>query len=190
MAQSSRGDMLYAEGIGLQKVQTITSQKSAIMKFQQAKVAYSKAAKKKECDAQIAACNRNIKRLQEKTKNSQKSKEDNDTLKVDTTHIVSQVEAPAEVKLSVSESRIDFKAQPRENQIVKVSCNYDGWEIASKPEWLKVYVAPGEFSVIAEENQGDDRSGIIEVSCKEKVVRVIVNQSKLKGIKGLLKKIK
>lgn len=183
MAQASRGDQLYAEGLTLQKVQNVSSQKSAIQKFKQAKVAYSNVEKKNLCDTQISVCNKNIKRIQNKPK-PQPDIEVVDTVqaKVDTVKV--------EVLLSVSETRLDFKAQAKENKTVKVSCNYDGWEISSKPEWLKVYVAPGEFSAIPEENEGDDRSGIIDVTCQDKTVRVIVNQSKLKGFKGFIKKIK
>lgn len=190
IAQSSRGDMFFAEGVGLQKVQSVSSQKSAIHKFKQAKVAYRNASKKKECDACITACENTIKRLQKKPKPTPEPQMKNDTLETDTTMAVTQLEVAVEVELSVSTNRIDFKADPKETPVVKVSCNYDGWEISSKPEWLKVYVAPGEFSVIAEENKGDDRSGIIDVTCQNKTVRVIVNQSKLKGIKGFFKKLK
>ena len=185
MAQASRGDQLYAEGLTLQKVQTVSSQKSAIQKFKQAKVAYSNVEKKRLCDIQISVCNKSIKRLQYKPKNQVKPVIE----VIDTAQTIVDT-VKVEVLLSVSETRLDFKAQAKENKTVKVSCNYGEWEISSKPEWLKVYVAPGEFSAIPEENEGDDRSGIIDITCQDKTVRVIVNQSKLKGFKGFFKKLK
>jgi hypothetical protein len=62
MAQSG-ADKLFMEGQQLQKVMKVASQKSAIKKFQQAKVLYNTADKKTMCDNQISICNSNITQL-------------------------------------------------------------------------------------------------------------------------------
>ena len=176
MAQVSRGDQLYAEGLKLQKTQTIVSQKSAIKAFQSAKIAYTTSEKKAQCDTQIGICNKTIKRLNGKKPEPApapvvvEEKEKKDSVE----------EKPVEVQLSLSESRLDFKYKPKENQTVKVNCNREDWEITSSPEWLKVYTAANEFSVIADENKGDDRSGVLIVRCGDKEVLLVINQAKKK----------
>ena len=62
MAQTS-GDKLYSQGLELQKIQTVQSQKSAISKFQSAKKLYDSAAKKKQCDDAIVVSNNIIKSI-------------------------------------------------------------------------------------------------------------------------------
>lgn len=173
MAQASRGDQLYAEGLNFQKTQTIISQKSAIKKFQSAKIAYTSSEKKALCNTQISICNKNIKRISKKyaptpTHVVVKEKEKKDSIE----------EKPIEVQLSLSKSRLDFKYKPKENQTVNVNCNRDDWEIMSCPKWLKVYTAPKELSVIADENKDEDRSGILIVKCGDKEATLIINQSK------------
>ena len=186
MAQTSRGDQLYAEGLNLQKTLTVASQKSAIQKFQSAKIAYTTSEKKALCDTQIGVCNKNIKRISNKKPEPApapvviEEKEKKDSVE----------EKPIEVQLSLSKSRLDFKYKPKENQIVKVNCNREDWEIASKPEWLKVYTASNEFSVIADENKEDERSGVLIVRCGDKEATLVINQSKIKGFNKFVKSIK
>lgn len=181
MAQSSRGDKLFLEGQNLQKTMTIASQNSAIKKFQQAKVAYTTAEKKSMCDNQISICNENIKRLrQPKTK---KPKEEEKTVEKDTVPEEPVVQKRTDVELSLSEDRLDFKAVPKEGatQSVSVKCNYDDWEITSKPDWLSVYIADDrkKFSVEVQPNDTDDnRSGVIMLQCEDKTANLVINQAK------------
>ncbi len=185
-AQTSRADQLYSEGMELQQKQTISSQKSAIQMFRRAKVAYTNETKKAQCDAQIGICNNNIKRIRESNKKRQEAVD----VPEPTTEKSEETPKEEEVSLRLSTTRIDFKYKPRKNETVAVLCNSDDWEIVSYPEWLKVYTAANEFSVIADENTGDDRSGILTVKCKDKEVSLIINQSKIKGFNKLLKAVK
>lgn len=62
IAQTS-GDKLYSQGLELQKVQSVQSQKSAIAKFQSAKKLYDSVAKRKQCDDAIVVSNNIIKTI-------------------------------------------------------------------------------------------------------------------------------
>ena len=187
MAQSSRGDQLFAEGEKLQRTLTISSQNAAIQKFKKAKIAYSSAVRKAACDTQIGVCNGNITRLKKRdSENARKP----DSVAASAAQPQPEAVPRVEVTLSLSKSRLDFKYKPKTNQTVSVDCNRDDWEIASYPEWLKVYTAANEFSVIAEENTGEERSGIVTVRCGVKEASVIINQDKIKGLNKIVKNIK
>lgn len=195
----SNGDKLFLEGQQLQKTLTLKAQTQAIKKFQAAKVVYTTAGKKKMCDNQIAICNDNIKSIKRKTKPSSgtdnsKKKEHEESAGTSDTVKSSAPAARKDIRLTLSESRLDFKGKPKEGatQSVVVNCNYDDWEISSKPDWVTVYTATGKFSVEAQENGTDkERSGVIKVKCGDKEVDLVVNQAKpsiLSKIGGALKK--
>lgn len=188
MAQSN-GDKLFLEGQQLQKVQTITSQNAAIKKFRAAKIVYTATENKTMCDNQIVICNNNIRSIREKLveasdKEKKMKKADSDSSKM----VVPVASKHTNVKLSLSDSRLDFKYKPKDGatQSVDVTCNYDDWEIASNPEWVTVYLASDKFSVEVDENTTEEeRSGVIKVKCGDKEVDLVVNQDK----KGTVDKI-
>lgn len=196
MAQSS-GDKLFLEGQQLQQIQTIASQKSAIKKFQAAKVVYNTPDKKEMCDNQVVICNNNIKALRNKADNANTKK----TAELPANNTKNEVKAPKQdthvnVKLSLSESRLDFKYKPKEGatQSVEVTCNYQDWKISSTPEWITVYTAENKFTVEAAENStAEERAGVIKVQCGDKIVDLVVNQEKEKPVDkltGIFKKRK
>lgn len=191
----TKGDKLFQEGQTLQKTLTIASQNSAIKKFQAAKIAYTTSEKKKICDNQIVICGNNIKQLKKATVKT------SSTTKTTTTTKEEEKVEPEEPKpvyhedltLSLSESRLDFKANPKPGatQSVEVRCNYDGWFVAKKPDWVTVYVTVGKFSVEVQENTTEsDRSGVITIGCENKEADIVVNQAKLKGIGKIMKNVK
>ena len=201
----SQADKLFMEGQQLQKTMTVASQNAAIKKFNAAKVIYTTAAKKKMCSNQIAICMDNKRRLSKPSSPSSassskpKAKKSNETDDV-RKETVAAVVKEREVNLALSEVRLDFKCNPKEGytQSVEVDCNYDDWEIKSKPEWTTVYTTTNKFSVEVDENETEeDRSGIITVKCGKKEVVLVVNQDKantfdkIKGkIGGIFKKKK
>lgn len=177
----SNGDKLFMEGQQLQKTMTVSSQNQAIKKFTAAKIVYTTAEKKKMCDNQIDICNNNIKSLKSGMKKNNQKKVEGPKENVDTVAEEPVKETHKNVELSLSETRLDFKYKPKDGyaKSVEVKCNYDDWEISSKPEWTTVYTTTGKFSVEVQENELDEnRSGIIKVQCGDKVVDLIVNQSK------------
>lgn len=192
MAQSN-GDKLFLEGQKLQKSLTVASQNLAIKKFRAAKVVYTTAAKKEMCDNQITICQNNIRSLRKKTSVA-KPVDETPKTEQDTIEVVK----PVKVELSLSETRLDFKCNPKEGatQSVKVICNYEDWKIAAKPEWLEVYTSKDKISIEVQENKDEDaRSGIVTVQCHDADVNLIVNQNGVKvvdkimgGFKGLFKK--
>ena len=201
----TNADNLFLQGQNLQKTMTVASQNAAIKKFQAAKVLYTTASKKSMCDNQIAACNTNIRNIKGgKTSTSSTGKAKRKADKRSTADVEKPASAPVarkrDVALSLSETRLDFKCKPKEGytQSVNVTCNFDDWTIAKKPEWLTVYTAKDKFSVEVEENATEeDRSGIITVKCDDKEVDLIVNQDRAKtvdkiigGVKGIFKKKK
>lgn len=183
----SNADKLFMEGQELMKTMTIKKQQQAIDKFKAAKIAYTPAEKKQMCDNQIAICNRNIQTIRVNASKNNKPEPQQEEKKEEP-----QKPKHENVVLELSKSRLDFKAEPKDGytQSVKVRCNYTDWTIASQPEWTTIYTASGEFSVKVENNEGDDRSGIIKVQCGDKSVDLIVNQSRLKGIKKMVKSVK
>lgn len=189
-AQTSRAQQLYDEGLAMQKTLTIKSQKSAIELFKRAKVAFNETDKKKNCETQISICKKNIERIAE---NSRKKTNPPSSETIDKQEQEEQLEqvptSHQPVELSLSPTQLEFKYKAKENKTIVVSCNYDDWEVVAYPEWLKVYAAPNEVSVIPEENTGDARSGILTVRCREKEVDVVINQSKIKGLNKIIKKV-
>lgn len=196
----SNGDKLFMEGQNLQKVMTITSQNAAIKKFRAAKIVYTSSSSKTMCDNQISICNNNLKSLTKKNnlvagkkktnrgKNMHKEKVMQDTAVTETP----KVSKRRNVSLELSETRLDFKASPREGatQSVEVKCNYNDWTIKSQPDWTTVYTADNKFSVEASENlTGEDRSGVITVKCGEKEVDLVVNQNKKSAVNKVVGKI-
>jgi len=189
----SDGDNLFMEGQRYQQTQTIAAQNKAIRKFQAAKVVYTTSSKKKMCDNQIKICRNNIALLQkkirqEKIKEREKAKKETRLEKAEETVADTVVATHTNVRLSLSETRLDFKYKPKEGatQSVEVMCNYDDWEVASKPSWVTVYMATGKFSVEAQTNDtSEERSGVIKIKCGDKVADLVVNQDKA----GALQKI-
>jgi hypothetical protein len=189
-AQSS-GDKLFLEGQNLQRVMTIPSQKAAINKFNAAKAVYTAADKKKMCDNQIAVCNNNIKSLS-KPKNKDKKGDKTSAEEKPKQEAPAAKPARTDVKLELSDNRLDFKAKPKEGatQSVKINCNYDDWVVAEVPEWLTVYTSKDKISVEASENTTEeDRSGIVVIKCEDKEANLIVNQDKAGSLKKKLDKI-
>ena len=192
MAQSSRGDRLFLEGQKLQKTMTVASQNQAIKKFQQAKVAYTTTEKKDMCDNQISICNDNIKRIRQDAAAKHAKKKEEKEEPVDTVAAEQPVVEQPAVELSLSKSRLDFKANPKSGttQSVKVNCNYDNWEVSAHPEWVTVYTAKDKISVEVEKNSSDEaRSGIVTIKCGDKESSIVINQSQLKGFKKIIKKV-
>lgn len=197
-AQTS-GDKLFLEGQKLQQKMTVDAQSSAIKKFRAAKVVYTTTDKKTMCDNQIAICNRNLTTLKKSNVgNGRKTirkgvgtKKNTKVVEVDSM----AVEEPqvVNVELSLSESRLDFKSNPKEGtvQIVDVTCNMDEIEIASKPDWVTVDVAKKKLFVsVLENNTTDERSGVVHVKCYDKEADLVVNQAKPSALKSLGKLFK
>ena len=188
MGQTSRGDKLFLEGQKLQKTMTLSSQNAAIKKFNQAKVAYTSTDKKSMCDNQISICNENIKRM----KQPKPVKKDEEPKPEEKDSVVKEpvVQKRTDVELTLSTERLDFKSNPKgSTQSVKVNCNYDDWYVASKPDWVSIYITEDrkKFSVEVEENDTDDpRSGVVAIQCEDKIVNLVINQNK----RTLFKKIK
>lgn len=192
-AQTSNADKLFLQGQQLQKTMTVASQNAAIKKFMAAKTFYTVATNKTMCDNQITICKNNIKTISSKTKTVVKKVKTSDTTK-EKEEV--QIEKPKVTKrnvtLSLSESRLDFKAVPKEGatQSVDVDCNYSDWAIKSKPEWITVYTTKDKFSVEAQENvTGEDRSGVVTVKCGDKEVDLVVNQNKESAVNKVVGKI-
>ena len=191
----SNADKLFMEGQQLMKTMTVDKQQQAIKKFTAAKIAYTPAEKKQMCDNQITICNKNIQTIREKAKATQQKKQQQDSEDQQ-----QQQQQPEPVKkdthknvqLELSKTRLDFKAEPKEGytQAVKVKCNYDDWAIAEKPDWVTISMAGSEFWVKVDNNAGDDRSGIVKVQCGNVVKDLIINQSKLKGFKKMVKSVR
>lgn len=198
----SNGDKLFMEGQNLQKVMTVASQNAAIKKFRAAKIVYTNASNKTMCDNQIAICNNNLKTLSKgggaastgKKRTTTKGKTTGNEAKKGTETPAAEVPKATKrnVKLSLSESRLDFKATPNEGatQSVDVDCNYNDWAIKSKPDWITVYTTKDKFSVEAQENAtGEDRSGVVTVKCGDKEVDLVVNQNKESAVNKVVGKI-
>lgn len=192
-AQTS-GDKLFLEGQNLQKVLTVSSQNAAIKKFTAAKVVYATPEKKKMCDNQIAVCKSNIRSLSAKKKTARSSKKTVEKEEVKPAEpVVVEVKKRTDVRLQLSETGLEFKALPGEGatQSVDVFCNYEDWEIASKPEWATVYTAKDKFTVeVADNETDDDRFGHITVKCEDTETVLVVKQKKKSLKDKMLEKIK
>lgn len=197
-AQTS-GDKLFLEGQKLQQKMTVDAQTSAIKKFRAAKVIYNTTEKKTMCDNQIAICSRNLTALKKpNTGSGRKTIRKVGSAKKHTKVVEEDsvsVEEPqvVNVELSLSESRLDFKSNPKEGtvQIVDIICNMDEIELSSKPDWVTVDVAKKKLFVsVQENNTTEERSGVVRVKCYDKEADLVVNQAKPSALKSLGKLFK
>lgn len=197
-AQTS-GDKLFLEGQKLQQKMTVDAQTSAIKKFRAAKVVYNTTDKKTMCDNQIAICSRNITAL--KKPNTGKGRKTirkvgsakKHTKAVEEDSVAVEEPQVVNVELSLSESRLDFKSNPKEGavQIVDITCNMDEIGISSKPDWVTVDVAKKKLFVsVQENNTTEERSGVVRVKCYDKEADLVVNQAKPSALKSLGKLFK
>ena len=185
-AQTS-GDKLFLEGQKLQQRMTVDAQNSAIKKFRAAKVVYTTTDKKTMCDNQIAICNRNLTTLKKPNAGGgRKTVRKSGSVKkhpkiVEEDSVAEEKPQIINVELSLSESRLDFKNNPKEGtfQTVDVACNMDEIEITSKPDWVTVDVAKKKLFVsVQKNNTADERSGVVRVKCYDKEADLVVNQAK------------
>lgn len=180
------GDKLFLEGQKFQQKLTLESQNLAIKKFKAAKVVYKAADKKTMCDNQIAICNKNILALKNKhtkgvTKKETKTTDRNVTEEAEDAQVT-------HVELSLSETRIDFKSNPKEGtvEIVDVTCNRNDFKIATKPEWVTVDVAKTKLFISVLENKAsEERSGVVRIKCQGKEADIVINQAKASPLKSL-----
>lgn len=197
-AQTS-GDKLFLEGQKLQQKMTVDAQSSAIKKFRAAKVVYNTTDKKTMCDNQITICRKNLATLKKtRARRGRKTVGKSGSVKkhtkiVEEDSVAEKNPQIVNVELSLSESRLDFKSNPKEGtvQIVDVTCNMDEIEIASKPDWVTVDVAKKKLFVsVLENNTTDERSGVVHVKCYDKEADLVVNQAKPSALKSLGKLFK
>lgn len=174
-------DRLYLEGIKLAQVMTIKSQNAAIDKFKGAKVIYTKASKKKSCDEEISKCRMRIRLIPHPPKPPRPKPGDNVGEKVE---VADSVAMPTldDVSLVLSKTTLDFKAHPKEGytQTVEVKCNYD-WEISEKPEWVNTFISEDKTKInisVKDNESGDKRAGVVEITCHGKRATLIINQGK------------
>lgn len=182
----SKGDILYKEGLELQKTMTVISQNAAIRKFQSAKVIYTVAEKKKRCDGQIDVCNKNIKKIKAQANANKKvnapkeeePKEDEEKKQPEPAHV--------EVSLVANPVTLEYACNPKgRTQTIEVGCNVE-WKVTNNPEWVEIYTTTDKCIVLAQKNEtGDKRSGVITISAGDKQVLVVVNQKTT-----LVKKVK
>ena len=201
-AQTSVGDKLYKEGISIQSrlKNTIwkskgiaeTNRKNAIAKFEAAKSVYSSSADKKKCEQEIEK----TKRIKPKIKVLEVK--DSVETKVEVSEPVPvEPKVRTDIYLSLSTTQVKFNSNPKGvAESIKVNCNYEDWEASPNVEWLKILIptnSKNSFSVSADKNDtNDERSGIVTVSCGDKVVQLVVIQkkNKLKSFTNSLKKKK
>ncbi|HJC92777.1 MAG TPA: BACON domain-containing protein [Candidatus Phocaeicola excrementigallinarum] len=179
-------DKLFAEGVKLQQTMTIYSQQKAIEQFKKAKICYDSQTKKDLCDQQITAC-RNI--IAQIKKNDMAEKKDDPTPPQpssitadnnDNQH--TETIDKRDVKLSLNKTYIKFKGKGGEFQKVKVTCNYDDWEVSDAPEWVNYSRNENNELVIETEKNPDkdERSGILKVRCGETETSLTIIQDKFK----------
>lgn len=143
------GDKLFLEGQKLQQRMTVNAQTSAIKKFRAAKVVYNTTDKKTMCDNQITICRKNLATLKKtRARRGRKTVGKSGSVKkhtkiVEEDSVAEKNPQIVNVELSLSESRLDFKSNPKKGavQIVDVTCNMDEIELSSKPDWVIVDVA-------------------------------------------------
>ena len=201
VAYGQKADDYFSEG---KELKARKKYQDAITKFNSAKSLYSvakKTAMVKSCNLEISECR---KLIEYKPKPKPKSKSNkNDSSKEESQDEAMQesvVTAHKDVTLSLSEERLDFDCKPKDGatQSVEVNCNYDDWEANTDKDWITIYTADKKFSVeVAENTSEEERSAVVKVTCGDKSVDLVVNQSKstqLRKIKdavgGLFKKKK
>lgn len=178
-------DRLFLEGKKLARVMTIKSQNAAIKKFEGAKGKYIRADNKKLCDKEISNCKKNIEKIKPQPKPKPKPKPKPSP--VDSV-VADSVAMPAsdDVSLVLSKTTLDFKAHPKEGytQTVEVKCNYD-WEISEKPEWVNTFISEDKTKInisVKDNESGDKRAGVVEITCHGKRATLIINQGKSRRI--------
>lgn len=193
------GDKLFLEGQKLQQRMTVNAQTSAIKKFRAAKVVYNTTDKKTMCDNQITICRKNLATLKKtRARRGRKTVGKSGSVKkhtkiVEEDSVAEKNPQIVNVELSLSESRLDFKSNPKKGavQIVDVTCNMDEIELSSKPDWVIVDVAKKKLFVSVQENKtSDERSGVVRVKCYDKETDLVVNQAKPSALKSLGKLFK
>lgn len=191
----AQADQLYLEGKKLAQVMTVKSQNAAIGKFKGAKVIYTKASKKKLCDNEISKCNKNIQKIigPKPPKPPRPKPEDNNAGEKVEAADSTVTQAPDGVLLELSHTALDFKAYPKKGytQTVDVKCNYD-WEIAERPEWVNTFTSEDKTKInisVKDNESGDKRAGVVEITCHGKRARLIINQGKSSKLRKLTRKI-
>lgn len=179
-------DKIYAQAVQYQQKMTIASQNQAIKYFQSAYNCYDSATKKELCTSQIATCRNTIKLIRNGQNKSggNASKRKQKVLDDDSLAIVDDGSANTKVKknveLFVNENIVKFKANGKDFQKVKVTCNYSDWKVVEYPDWLTISINnEGEIILEASKNtQKEERSGIVKVECHGTTVTFAVLQSK------------
>ena len=199
MAQTSVGDKLYQEGKTIQsrlksntwksKSAAEASRKNAIAKFEAAKSVYSNTADKKKCEQEIET----TKKIKAKIKTAEVK--DSVATTEPTTPTAAKPAPRTDIQLTLSTNQLKFGSNPKgATEGIGVKCNYEDWEVKTNVEWLKILIptdSKNSFSVSADKNETtDERTGIITVSCGDKIEQLVVIQknNKLKSIANKLKK--
>lgn len=120
MAQKA-ADNLYNQGLKLQSVMTVKSQKQAITKFTNAKKLYDSADKKTQCDNSIEVSRKIISDLSPKSKSSSGSSSKNGSSNSNST------EPEANLELSNSFFNLDLNSKILE---IKVVTNQSSWDVS------------------------------------------------------------
>lgn len=193
-AQSSC-DKLFAEGAKLQQTMTIAAQNKAIAIFEKAKVCYDSNERKNICDQQIKTSYtiiKNLKSAANSTSTNASQNTENEKLKDSLAVEKTSVEKIRnDVKLSLKNNHLTFKAKGGEFKKVKVECNYEDWTVTENPEWVTVS-RNSDNELIIETNENDtenERAAVIKVECGDKEVSLIINQKKYNKIEKLKNKI-
>ena len=176
IAQSSC-DKVFQEGQQFQKNMTTNAQRQAIAKFEKAKICYDSQERKNICDQQIQIC-RNIIKTLDTPKPVEEEKEEETV--VEEVELITATEVTRnDVLLSLSVEHLRFDDKAGDFQKVTVNCNYDDWVVSNKPEWISISINKAELVIEALENTDEkERAGVIEVSCSDKHVNLVVSQDK------------
>lgn len=199
VAYGQKADDYYNEGKVLKAKKMY---QDAISKFSSARSLYVVAKKQSmisSCNLEISECKKLIGRRKTVVKPG-KNHEKVDDEKENAVKPEPEVKAHTDVVLSLSEERLDFDCNPKNGatQSVEVNCNYDDWKADTDKEWITIYTTEKKFTVeVAENTSEEERAAVIKVTCGDKSVDLVVNQSKatqLRKIKdavgGLFKKKK
>lgn len=179
-------DKLFAEGVKLQQTMTIYSQQKAIEQFKKAKICYDSQIKKDLCDQQITACRNIIAQIRKNNKTEKEDKQTSPQPPVTTndngTPPVNPATDKRDVELSLSKTYIKFKGKGGEFQKVKVTCNYEDWEVSDAPQWVNYSRNENNELVIEAEKNPDkeERSGILKVRCGNTETTLTIIQEKFK----------
>ena len=164
------GDKLFMDGQQLQQTMTISSQKSAIKKFQAAKVVYTTTDKKKMCDNQISICNKNIASLSRKSNPSKKEKKS---------------PVPEKIEFSLSQNKIEFDGDKAGSVNIKVEAASTDWKftvtsgVGGMDNFLKVTRSDDAKSIDISTEANDKtltREQLINVDCGDKRESITVKQ--------------